>query len=86
MTLTYVEDLLEAMKEVFLKLFTPFLLAFVQSLTAKSADGSKALTVGGAWDFAAALAGWNSVFDKLLKRFEDKAAEVCARCSSTYVE
>lgn len=64
------------MKEVFIKLFTPFLLAFVQSLTTKTAEASKALTIGGAWDFAAAFAGWNGVFDKLLKRFEDKAADV----------
>ncbi|KAG8933751.1 hypothetical protein FRC01_007218 [Tulasnella sp. 417] len=73
--LTYVEDLLQAMKELFIKLFTPFLLAFVQSLTTKTAEAGKALTIGGAWDFAAAFAGWNSVFDKLLKRFEDKAAD-----------
>lgn len=65
------------MKELFIKLFTPFLLAFVQSLTTKTVEASKALTVGGAWDFAAAFAGWNGVFDKLLKRFEDKAADVC---------
>ncbi|KAG8988948.1 hypothetical protein FRB90_002476 [Tulasnella sp. 427] len=73
--LTYVEDLLQAMKEVFIKLFAPFLLAFVQSLSTKTTDATRALSVGGAWDFAAAFAGWNSVFDKLLKRFEDSAAE-----------
>ncbi|KAG8905125.1 hypothetical protein FRB99_000637, partial [Tulasnella sp. 403] len=74
--LTYVEDLLLAMKELFIKLFAPFLLTLVQSLhVAKGAVTTAIASKAQTWDFARAFAGWNSTFEKLLKRFEVKAAE-----------
>lgn len=71
------------MKEVFVKLFTPFLLAFVQSLHAAATAGNTAISQNGMWDFATSLSGWNSAFDKLLRRFEDKAADVWSSLLST---
>ncbi|KAG9014999.1 hypothetical protein FRB94_007071 [Tulasnella sp. JGI-2019a] len=73
--LTYVEDFLVAMKDVFVKLFAPFVLTFVQSLQAVGATHSGLATIQTKWDFASALAGWNDVFDKLLRGFENKAAQ-----------
>jgi signal recognition particle receptor subunit alpha len=74
--LTYVEDLLAALKTVFVQLFGPFLSSFVASL---HATGVAALTNGEqmvSWDFAKALEGWDNVFDKLLRGLEEKAAQV----------
>lgn len=74
--LTYIEDFLAAMKEVFVKLFAPFVLTFVQSLQAVGAADNGLATIPTRWDFTSALAGWNDVFDKLLRGFENKAAQV----------
>lgn len=75
--LTYVDDLLTAIKTLFIKLFEPFLATFVASLhainTGKSAPPSK--NGNTSWNFAKAFDGWDGVFDKLLKGFEDKAAQ-----------
>jgi signal recognition particle receptor subunit alpha len=77
--LTYVDDLLGALKTVFVKLFQPFLAAFVASLHAVS---SSAATLSNSvddpirWNFAKAFEGWDAAFDKLLKGLENKAAEV----------
>lgn len=77
--LTYVDDLLGALKTVFVKLFQPFLAAFVASLHAVN---SSAVTLSNSasepirWNFARALEGWDAAFDKLLKGLENKAAEV----------
>ncbi|KAG5716288.1 Signal recognition particle receptor subunit alpha [Termitomyces sp. T112] len=73
--LTYVNDLLSALKSLFVKYFEPFLTSFVASLhthTSKSAKGA----IGDitSWNFAQAFEGWDTVFDKLLKGLEDKAA------------
>jgi hypothetical protein len=74
--LTYVEDLLSALKTLFVKLFEPFLATFVASLHAIH-TGKVALSEAAAsWDFAKAFEGWDKVFDKLLKGLEDKAAQV----------
>ena len=75
--MTYIEELLLAMKDVFVKLFAPFLITFVQSLHV-GANAKNAVS-NSTWDFATAFAGWNATFDKLLKRFEDRAAEVRLR-------
>ncbi|KAN0075341.1 SRP54-type protein, GTPase domain containing protein [Tylopilus felleus] len=75
--LTYVEDLLTAMKALFIKLFEPFLATFVASLHAMN-SGKQALTVRDPsvpWNFAKAFEGWDKVFDKLLKGIEEKAAQ-----------
>ncbi|KAF9228661.1 P-loop containing nucleoside triphosphate hydrolase protein [Gyrodon lividus] len=75
--LAYVEDLLTAMKALFVKLFEPFLATFVASLHAMnngklaSSPGQDTTTF---WNFARAFDGWDKVFEKLLKGFEDKAA------------
>jgi hypothetical protein len=70
--LTYVEELLAALKALFVKLFEPFLTTFVASLHAKETVTSAVAS----WDFAKAFEGWDKVFDKLLKGLEDKAAQV----------
>jgi signal recognition particle receptor subunit alpha len=62
---------------VFVKLFEPFLRSFVKSLHSINA-ASKAVPAGASasWDFAQAFKDWDQMFDKLLKNFEDKAAQV----------
>lgn len=76
--LTYVDDLLAALKALFIKLFEPFLATFVASLhTIKSGKlvSAAAHDSPKAWNFAKVFEGWDGVFDKLLKGFEDKAAQ-----------
>ncbi|KAF9518308.1 hypothetical protein BS47DRAFT_1313499 [Hydnum rufescens UP504] len=80
--LTYAEDLLTALKNVFVSLYEPFLTALVTSLHAKSwtspsnatpvnsIQGSRPFT----WDFSKAFSGWDKTFDKVLKLVEDKVA------------
>jgi signal recognition particle receptor subunit alpha len=81
-----VDDLLAALKALFIKLFEPFLATFVASLHAiKSGKlvSAAARDSAKAWNFAEAFEGWDDVFDRLLKGFEDKAAQV-RPCSRTY--
>ncbi|KAH9981519.1 P-loop containing nucleoside triphosphate hydrolase protein [Lactifluus volemus] len=76
--LTYVDDLLGALKTVFVKLFQPFLAAFVASLHAVNSSAvalSNSASDPIRWNFAKAFEGWDAVFDKLLKGLENKAAE-----------
>ena len=76
--LTYVDELLAALKTLFVKLFEPFLTTFVASLHAAS-SGKLASNPGQAvatWNFTKAFDGWDDVFDKLLRGLEDKAAQV----------
>ncbi|KAG0706306.1 SRP54-type protein [Suillus ampliporus] len=76
--LTYVDDLLAALKALFIKLFEPFLATFVASMHAvKSGKLSSAAARDSlkTWNFAQAFEGWDGVFDKLLKGFADKAAQ-----------
>ncbi|KAF8894449.1 signal recognition particle binding protein [Infundibulicybe gibba] len=72
--LTYVDDLLFALKKLFLKYFEPFLTTFVASLHAVGSARAAAadLTIG---SLARALEGWNAIFDRLLCELEDKAAQ-----------
>ncbi|KAF8299286.1 P-loop containing nucleoside triphosphate hydrolase protein [Clavulina sp. PMI_390] len=79
--LTYAEDLLAAIKSVFLTLYEPFLSSFVASLHGTSISlnlniNEKSL-IGpdGSWDFSSVLSGWDRAFDKLLKSIEDKVAQ-----------
>ncbi|KAG1795831.1 SRP54-type protein [Suillus subaureus] len=87
--LTYVDDLLAALKALFIKLFEPFLATFVASLHAiksgKLVSGA-ARDSAKTWNFAKAFEGWDGVFDKLLKGFEDKAAQVLPSESSIAVQ
>ncbi|KAH9842844.1 P-loop containing nucleoside triphosphate hydrolase protein [Rhodofomes roseus] len=75
--LTYVDELLAALKTLFVKLFQPFLATFVASLHAAStgALSSNASQAAATWNFAKAFDGWDNVFDKLLRGLEDKAAQ-----------
>lgn len=74
--LTYVDDLLVALKSVFVKLFEPFLRSFVTSLHAINAGKAVPAGTHMPWDFMQAFKDWDQVFDRLLKNFEDKAAQV----------
>ncbi|KAF8136090.1 SRP54-type protein [Boletus edulis] len=76
--LTYVDDLLTAMKALFIKLFEPFLATFVASLHAMNNGKQAPCTArdpSAPWNFAKAFEGWDKVFDKLLKGIEEKAAQ-----------
>jgi len=76
--LTYVDDLLGALKTVFVKLFQPFIAAFVASLHAVNNTAvalSNSASEPTRWNFVKALEGWDVTFDKLLKGLENKAAE-----------
>ena len=72
--LTYVEDLLAALKSLFIKLFEPFLATFVASLHAVN-SGKLSSELTASWNFSKAFEGWDKVFDKLLRGLEDKAAQ-----------
>jgi signal recognition particle receptor subunit alpha len=74
--LTYVDDLLAALKSVFVKLFEPFLRSFVTSLHTINAGNTGPAGVPTSWDFTQAFKDWDQIFDKLLKSFEDKATQV----------
>jgi len=75
--LTYVDDLLAALKTLFVKLFQPFLATFVASLHAASNGklSSGANQTATTWNFTKAFDGWDGIFDKLLRCLEDKAAQ-----------
>lgn len=76
--LTYVDELLLALKTLFIKLFEPFLATFVASLHVTGvAKHSSSTDTSTSWSFQKAFDGWDAVFDKLLRGLEDKAAQVC---------
>ncbi|OCB84184.1 P-loop containing nucleoside triphosphate hydrolase protein [Sanghuangporus baumii] len=71
--LTYVEDLLTAIKTLFVKLFEPFLATFVASLHSLNKFSRTVSSLASKWDFAKALEGWDKVFDKVLRGLEEKS-------------
>ncbi|RPD66005.1 signal recognition particle binding protein [Lentinus tigrinus ALCF2SS1-7] len=74
--LTYVDELLLALKTLFIKLFQPFLATFVASLhVTSSAKLASSAAPSASWNFRKAFEGWDGVFDKLLRGLEDKAAQ-----------
>ncbi|KAJ7702343.1 signal recognition particle binding protein [Mycena rosella] len=73
--LTYVDDLLAALKTLFVKMFQPFLATFVASLHAINSGKATVVEAAGAFSFAEAFDGWDKMFDKLLRSLEDKAAQ-----------
>ncbi|KAI0670509.1 P-loop containing nucleoside triphosphate hydrolase protein [Trametes maxima] len=74
--LTYVDDLLNALKALFVKLFQPFLTTFVASLhVTTTAKLPSSTDLSASWNFAKAFDGWDLMFDKLLRGLEDKAAQ-----------
>lgn len=74
--LTYVDELLSALKTLFVKLFQPFLATFVASLHAINSGKAAAAEAASSWNFAKAFDDWDKYFDKLLRGLEDKAAQV----------
>ncbi|KAJ7787533.1 Longin-like domain-containing protein, partial [Mycena leptocephala] len=72
--LTYVDDLLAALKTLFVKMFQPFL-AFVASLHAINSGKATIVEAASVFSFADAFDGWDKMFDKLLRSLEDKAAQ-----------
>jgi len=73
--LSYIDDLLAAMKRLFVHYFEPILTAFVASLHAINTAKSAALQAT-SWDFKKSFKNWDVLFDKLLKELEEKAATV----------
>ncbi|KAH7912251.1 SRP54-type protein [Hygrophoropsis aurantiaca] len=76
--LTYVDDLLAALRNLFIQMFEPFLATFVASLHALNSSKLATPVAGdttASWNFAKAFESWDKVFDALLKSFEDKAAQ-----------
>lgn len=74
--LTYVDELLSALKTLFVKLFEPFLATFLASLHAVN-SGKAGAESAVSWNFAKAFDNWDNIFDKLLAGLEGKAAQVC---------
>lgn len=73
--LTYVDELLAALKALFVKLYQPFLSTFVASLRAPAGKtGGPQASLS--WDLASAFAKWDSIFDDVLRGLENKAAQV----------
>jgi len=74
--LTYVEELLAAMKRLFVQYFESTVASFVASLHNANSVAKSATVHGATWDFAKAFERWDILFDKLLKGLEEKAAQV----------
>jgi signal recognition particle receptor subunit alpha len=74
--LTYVDDLLTALKTLFVKLFQPFLTSFVASLRANANGGTTVTAQPPNWNFKEAFKGWDKVFDRVLRELEEKANQV----------
>ncbi|KAF7338667.1 Signal recognition particle binding protein [Mycena venus] len=73
--LSYVDDLLAALKTLFVKMFQPFLATFVASLHAINSGKATVVEATSAFSFADAFDGWDKMFDKLLRSLEDKAVQ-----------
>ncbi|CAL1704317.1 unnamed protein product [Somion occarium] len=75
--LTYIDELLATLKNIFVKLFEPFLATFLASLHAAT-SGSAIIASGqsaASWNFAKAFENWDAVFDRILHGLESKAAQ-----------
>ena len=70
--LTYVEDLLIAMKRLFVQYFEPIVTAFITSLHSLTTLSPPSTFS----DFSKIFEKWDMLFDKLLKGLEEKAAQV----------
>jgi signal recognition particle receptor subunit alpha len=77
--LSYVEDLLTAIKALFINMYSEILTKFVASLHANvsgafaNAQGTATAVNQPTWDFTNAFKGWDKAFDKLLRKFEQEA-------------
>lgn len=70
------DELLAALKTLFVKLFEPFLSTFVASLHAGTAAKASLAETVTTWNFASVFEGWDKYFNALLKQLEEKAALV----------
>ncbi|KAL9715022.1 hypothetical protein Ac2012v2_001682 [Leucoagaricus gongylophorus] len=69
--LTYVDELLLALKTLFIKYYEPFIAALVASLHAL--DSAKSVTLEPTtWNFAKVFENWDNIFNKILQGLEDK--------------
>lgn len=82
--LTYIDDLLAALKTLFVKLFEPFLTTFVASLHALNSGKLPSLEATVGWNFAKAFESWDEIFDRVLRGLEDKATQV-RDCTSLHL-
>ncbi|KAI0094038.1 SRP54-type protein [Irpex rosettiformis] len=73
--LTYVDELLEALKALFVQLFQPFLSTFVASLHVSSTGKVAAVNTATTWDFTKIFEKWDRLFDDVLRGLENKAAQ-----------
>jgi signal recognition particle receptor subunit alpha len=73
--LTYVEELLETVKTLFVQLFEPFLVAFVTSLHAVNTGKAVAVEAAKSWNFREVFEKWDKVFYKVLQGLELKHAK-----------
>lgn len=69
--LTYVDELLLALKTLFIKYYEPFIAAFVASLHALNSAKTTAFEPT-SWNLSKAFENWDSIFDKILQGLEDK--------------
>lgn len=78
--LAYVDELLDALKTLFVELYRPFLTAFVASLHSVNSGAALATEklTAATWDISKALEGWDKTFDRLLSKLE---AQVCSTIS-----
>jgi signal recognition particle receptor subunit alpha len=77
--LTYVEELLETIKTLFVQLFEPFLVAFVASLRAVNTGKTIAIEAAKSWNFQEVFEKWDKVFDKVLQGLELKDAKASSK-------
>lgn len=74
--LTYVDDLLNVIRTVFVDMFAPFLKSFLASVHASVGVAAAGAGSIAQWDFKAQLRDWDATFDKILRSLQDKAAQV----------
>lgn len=68
--LTYVDQLLLALKTLFIKYYEPFIASLVASL-----HSTKSLTLEPtSWNLSKAFENWDSIFDNILQGLEDKVS------------
>ena len=83
--MTYVDELLVALKTLFVQLFQPFLSTFVASLHASSTGKVLAADTATTWDFTKAFERWDKLFDDVLRGLENKAAQVRIHSSMAHI-
>lgn len=67
------DELLVALKTLFVKYYEPIIAAFVASLHALNSAKATALEPT-SWNFATAFEKWDGIFDNVLRGLEDKVS------------